>query len=90
MGTTYPRTMIKARDLQLGDVLNIGSLGTAAWHTAIVNRIEGENIHLFRPYGTHADFSYTGGVICYVGIEQYTIPRMSDVEYYVHERCDLK
>lgn len=88
--TTYPNVKMKARDLQLGDVIDIGSMGSAGWTTAIVKQIEGGNVHLFRPYGTTADFSYTGGVICYVGMEQYTVPLSSDMEFYVHIRQELK
>jgi len=40
---------------------------------AIVKKIDPNgDINLFRPYGVTADFSYTGGVICYVGIEEFT------------------
>jgi hypothetical protein len=31
-------------------------------------------LHLFRPYGTTADFSCGDNVITYIGIEQYTVP----------------
>lgn len=30
-------------------------------------------IHLVRPYIHTADFSYTGGVITYIGLEKYTV-----------------
>jgi hypothetical protein len=29
---------------------------------------------MFRPYGTTADFSCGDNVICYIGIEQYSVP----------------
>lgn len=87
--TTYPRTLIKARDLQLADEIRSG-LGCDGWDTAIVKQVTDDSITLFRPYGHHADFSYTGGVICYIGVEEYTIARDSDVEYYVYRRTDLR
>jgi hypothetical protein len=40
--------------------------------TAIVKQISNGLITFFRPYGTHADFSHTGGVICYTGTEEFT------------------
>ena len=61
---------IKTKDLQLGDTV---SLDYEAWDCAIVKRIKDGRITLFRPYGTPAEFSYTGGVICYVGIEEWDI-----------------
>jgi hypothetical protein len=87
--TTYPRVKMKARDLQLADEVK-SELGTEGWDTAIVSQIRDGNIHLFRPYGTHADFSYTGGVICYIGVANYTIAQDSDVEYYVYKRTSLR
>ena len=36
-----------------------------------VSQIEKGDIHFHRPYTHTADFSYTGGVICYVGIETF-------------------
>ena len=53
---------------RLGDTVSCGWVD--GWDTAIVSRLnEDGTIDLFRPYGTTADFSYTGGVMCYVGIE---------------------
>lgn len=40
--------------------------------TAIVSQIRDGMITFYRPYGVNADFSYTGGVICYTGLEQFT------------------
>jgi hypothetical protein len=88
--TTYPRVKMKTFELQLADVVDIGSMGSDGWNTAIVKQIEGDNVTLFRPYGTNADFSYTGGVLCYVGIEQYVVPRSSSMEFFVHRRTDLR
>jgi hypothetical protein len=75
---------IKARDMKLADYVSLHATGL--FDTAIVSNITESDVHLFRPYGTNADFSYTGGVICYVGIEQYSIPRDSQVEYVLLRR----
>lgn len=36
-----------------------------------VQNITADEVTLFRPYTHTADFSSTGGVICYVGIEEW-------------------
>ena len=80
--------LLKINELKLGDTVE---LFDGPWGYGIVNKIENDIIHIFRPYGTCADFSYTGGVIPYVGFE--------DVEYSlsnphlmckVHERRELR
>lgn len=63
---------IAYKDLKLGDVVRLN--GIAAWDTAIVKQIKDGEVHLFRPYGTTAGFEYTGGVICYTGIEEFSLP----------------
>jgi hypothetical protein len=65
---------ILARDLRLADTINLSS-SQGPWTTSIVKKVTDTEVTLFRPYGTTADFSYTGGVICYVGIEEFSIPR---------------
>lgn len=80
---------ISPRDMQLGDTVRYLPFGSA-WNVAIVKQITATDVVLFRPYGTTADFSYTGGVICYVGMEQYTVPLSSDMEYELLGRKDLK
>ncbi len=80
---------VKARDMQLADTVRYTPFGSA-WSVAIVKQITPTQVVLFRPYGTTADFSYTGGVICYVGIEEYTIPLSSDWDYQLLERKVLK
>jgi hypothetical protein len=65
--------LIPANELKLADTVILD--GLAPWRSAIVKKITESEVHLFRPYGTTADFSYTGGVICYVGIEEFSIPR---------------
>ena len=63
---------IRTDELQLGDMVTQNPYQRGApWSTCIVKQISDDEVTLFRPYGTTADFSYTGGVICYVGIEEF-------------------
>jgi hypothetical protein len=82
------KTFIKPREMKLADTIKYSPFGK--WNNAIVKQITDTDVTLFRPYGATADFSYTGGVICYVGIEEYTIPISSDMEYELLERKELK
>ncbi len=82
-------TKITPKQMQLGDTVRYQPFGSA-WNVAIVKQITDKDVTLFRPYGTTADFSYTGGVICYVGMEQYTVPLCSSAEYELLGRRDLK
>jgi hypothetical protein len=77
---------VKATDLRIGDVVRLNDL---PWSTSIVKNIKDNLIHLWRPYGTTADFTYTGGVICYTGTEDYTIPA-NHLEVDLLERRTLK
>lgn len=70
--------MIKARQMKLGDVVRTG---TDAFADAIVKKITDKHVTLFRPYGHASDFSYTGGVICYTGTEEWDIPLSGEAAY---------
>lgn len=53
----------------LGDIVSVGFAG-GEYDCATVSQVHADGtVDLFRPYTHTADFSYTGGVICYVGIE---------------------
>lgn len=60
-----------AKELQLADVVQ---LHDGPWGTAIVKQIKDNEVTFFRPYGHANEFSYTGGVICYIGIEVFSQP----------------
>lgn len=79
--------MTEVKDLKLADVVESFD---GAFGTAIVVKIEGDNVHLFRPYGTTGDFSHTGGVTPYVGFESYSIDQTSKHLWRVLCRKDLK
>lgn len=60
--------LAESREIGLGDVVSLG--WTDGYDNATVCQVnEDGTVNLFRPYTHTADFSYTGGVICYVGIE---------------------
>lgn len=82
---------IKAREMELGDVVmplpkNIDDI--KPFDSSIVRNIdkESKSVTLYRPHGTTADFTYIGGVLCYVGIEEYPIWLNSDVDYLLLDR----
>lgn len=61
---------VKGTDLKLADIIR---LDTEAFGDAIVENIDGTEITLTRPYMHHSDFSHTGGVITYIGVEKFTV-----------------
>lgn len=61
---------VKVSDLALGDVVEAFD---GPWSSAVVKRITGDSVELFRPYGVSEDFEYTGGVICYIGLETFPV-----------------
>ena len=66
---TFPR-QVTAAELRLGDVVE---LFDGPFATAIVRQIKDGKVTMFRPYGTHSDTVYTGGVIPYTGIEEFHV-----------------
>jgi len=56
-------------ELKLGDVVELfdGPFGTAT-----VKQIKDGSVTFFRPYVATANFSCTGGVICTIGIEEFS------------------
>lgn len=74
--------------LQLADVVDLG--GRDGYSYATVKQIRDNTITFFRPYVQTADFSYTGGVICYIGFEEFTLPLNHQVIYKVVSRTKLK
>ena len=81
----YP-IRVKSDDLRLADVVRLFD-GPFGW--AIVMKIDEGGVHFYRPYAVTEGFSYTGGVLAYVGIEQFSRPRSEDCEYEVFQRKEL-
>lgn len=61
---------VKVGALNLGDVVRVWN--DDAYGDATVKQIKDGQVTFFRPYVQTADFSYTGGVICYLGFEEFT------------------
>jgi len=78
---------LTAKELKLADTVRLTCVG--GYNTATVKNVTAEHVTLFRPYVETADFSYTGGVICYIGIEEFSIPRNDSFEYEVIDRKPL-
>lgn len=61
--------LLTPQTIGLGDIVSLG-FNDGEYDCATVCQIHTDGtVDLFRPYTHTADFSYTGGVICYVGIE---------------------
>jgi len=79
---------VKIKDLKLADTVRM--YPDMKFCDSVVKQIEYERVILFRPYATTADFSYTGGVIPFIGIEEVVLYRSDDMEVEVLERKDLR
>ncbi len=80
------RTM-KVRELQLADVVR---LFEGPWGTGTVIKIDADSVLIYRTYQATADFSYTGGVIPYIGYEHCTYLLSDNRDMFVYERKELK
>lgn len=83
------KPMVKPSEMRLADTIRHTPLGLA-WNVCIVKQITDTHVVLFRPYGTTCDFSWSGGVICLIGVEEYRLDLTSRVEYELLERKELR
>lgn len=60
---------MKASDCRLGDVVRV--IEGPYCDSTVVDIID--RVYLFRPYVHISDFEYTGGVIPYIGIENFDV-----------------
>lgn len=81
---------MSSRELQLGDIVRRVGWESEPYTCATVKQVKDGNVILFRPYVKTEDFSYTGGVITYVGIEEYTVPIDDHVCWELLRRVVLK
>lgn len=82
--------IVKTSELQLADVVRrVGSRGYA-YDYCTVRQIKDGVVTLFRPYVHTADFSGTGGVICYIGTEDIELRVDDSSRWYVLQRKELK
>ena len=78
---------IKAKNLKLADIVRLNG---QPFSDMIVKKATEETVTFFRPYGVTADFSYTGGVICYTGVEEFTVDRDNPSEFELIGSKELK
>lgn len=75
---------VTGRDVNLRDVvLPVWSSNLAYTVSTVIDK-RNQQIKLFRPFVHTSDFEYTGGVIPYIGIEEYWVP--DDSIFYVLKR----
>ena len=65
--------VVKASELQIGDIIRLSSIDNGYADCTVYN-LENGSAHLIRPYIHTADFLHTGGVITYIGQEDFSIP----------------
>jgi len=80
---------MKAKDLQLGDVVEWES-SEMPFSTMRVVQIEGGFVTLFRPFVKIDDFSWSGGVLHYLGFEYVKVRRDDAGNFKLFERKILK
>lgn len=79
-------SILRPSELRLGDTVQLMSDDGPTMRSfgcSIVKQVEDDSVTLFRPYGATANFSYTGGVICYVGIDTHKVYKTPDVQMYM-------
>ena len=65
-------TLVPLSSLSLGDVVRLN--GQGVYSDATVKKLnEDGSVQVIRPYIQTADFSYTGGVMCYIGFEDFAL-----------------
>jgi hypothetical protein len=84
--------IIQTHQLQLADrVIPISADGVDLESGIVtVKNIADGTVHLFRPYTHTAGFSTTSGVICYVGIEEYSMDIHHAREWHLISRTILR
>jgi len=68
---------LTALDMIEGDVVRPHGWGMGGpWNTMVVKKIERigalRHVTFFRPFVHQAEYTYTAGVPCYIGIEEFT------------------
>jgi len=93
---TEYNVILKAKELKLGDVVELGDGG---YMTATVIKIkkttfehrteQASLITFFRPYVHTSNVETTAGIIPYIGFEQFEAYIDSDREYFCYEHDNL-
>jgi hypothetical protein len=79
--------ILLTNELKLGDVVEAfeGPYGTAT-----VKQIKDDIVTFFRPYVANENWSHTGGVLCYVGIEEFSTTRSNHSYWKVLRRGEVR
>lgn len=72
---------IPAGDLRLGDVVKLSPDNGEPFNEMVVVKKTLKEIRFSRVYITLANFEYTGGVIRYIGTEDYILPLPHPANY---------
>lgn len=67
---------MKLSELKLADIVYVKD--DPAMGTMAVKNVTDKEVTFFRPYAHTADFECTNGVICYVGVETFSVPLAYD------------
>jgi hypothetical protein len=62
-----------AKDLNLGDIVRLRGVELPYSSMTVYNKTKDGTCHVRRPYIQTEDFSYTGGVLNYIGLEDFTL-----------------
>ena len=82
---------VKASDLGLGDVVRFSKDGYGDATVIKIEEKDGDKwITVFRPYVHISDFSYTGGVIPYIGTERFSVYGTAEVELLKRCRTEIR
>jgi hypothetical protein len=73
--------LVPTKELKLGDVIRSDHAGVYVDSTVV--KIESPFVTLIRPFVHLADFTYTGGVMHYIGTEEWELPLSGDSEWTV-------
>jgi len=92
MTESYLMRSLPVSELETGDVCRMDCTGEdREFDTCIVKQIDDSHVHFFRPYGHRERWSYSGGTICTIGIEEYRVERDStSFKYFVYRRVDMR
>ena len=81
--TEYPNREMPLSELRLGDTVQVFN---GPYGTGIVNQVDDKNVYFYRPYGHAEDWSHSGGVICFTGLEIFSRSRLTTETIHVWRR----
>jgi hypothetical protein len=64
---------VRIDELKPGDIVRVGVITQNGYDTATVKKVTDSEITFFRPYVHTSDFIIGNRVICYIGIEEFSV-----------------